>query len=176
MDPKNLLNHKTVLVLLFIIALNIISLVLVWRLDVFVNKDLYDFGLMFSLDWANDYWYYTSMLWSFLTGAIALSALSIIPHVQHSRQPNKTTKILTFLLPTLAIIYQTISVFFLWQINDIVQYRLPYFGVPNNLEWSTTYNPIITIALVLMTIALVALIIPALRTLEIIKIEITKED
>ena len=101
MDFKGLLKDKFVLVLLFVIALNVACFGLVWRLDVFVNGDLYDFGLIMSSEWANDYWYSANMLWTFLAGATALAALSIIPHYMHSKEPSKFSKRLGFLLPPL---------------------------------------------------------------------------
>jgi hypothetical protein len=171
-----MLKDKIVLVLLFVIVLNVITFVLLWRLDVFVNGDLYDYGLVFSQDWAADYWYFNGLLWGFLIGAVALSALSIIPHRQHSIKPNKTTKILGFLLPTLAIVYLGLSVWSLTQLNYIVENRLYEFGLIPNFPWSMIYNLINTTALALLVVAPIVLLIPTIRILEIIKIEIETED
>ena len=172
MDFKGLLKDKYVLVLLFVIVLNVVVFGLVWRLDVFVNGDLYDFGLIMSSDWANDYWYSAKMLWTFLAGATALVALSIIPHYMHSKEPSRFSKWIGFLLPSVAFVYQGLCIVFLTQIDSIVQNRLHDFGLPVNFDWTTTYAPISTAAFMLMVVALLALIIPAMRTLEIIEIEI----
>lgn len=176
MEFKSLLKDRIVQVLLFVIALNAVAFVLVWRLDIFVHKDLYNYGLIFSYDWAADYWYYSGLLWSFLPEAITLSALSIIPHRQHSQKTSKTTKILCALLPTLAITYQTLCIWSLTQIDAIVKNRLYDYGIPSNFNWATTYNPISATALVFMVTALIALIIPTIRTFDIIEIERTKEE
>ncbi len=176
MDFKGLLKDRIVQVLLLVIILNVACFFLIWQLNIFVHGDLYDYGLIFSHDWAQDIWYYNILLWVFLEGATVLAALSIIPHYQHSQKPSKTTKILGFLLPTIAIIYQALSIWSLTQINSIVQNRLYDFGIPNNIYWSSTYNPLSSTALALMAVALIVLIIPAIRTLEIIKIEIEHEE
>ena len=176
MDFKGLLKNKFVLVLLFVIILNVIAFVLVWRLDVFVNGDLYDFGLIMSAEWANDYWYNAKMLWTFLAGTTTLVALSIIPHYTHSKEPNKYSKWLGFLLPSVAFVYQGLCIVFLTQISSIVQNRLYDYGLPVNFDLATTYAPLNTAAFALMVLALLALIIPAMRTLEIIEIEIVQEE
>ena len=133
MDFKSVLKNKFVLVLLFVIVLNVVAFVLVWRLDVFVNGDLYDFGLIMSSEWAKNYWYSAKMLWTFLAGTAALAALSIIPHYLHSKEPSKFSKWLGFLLPSAAIVYQGMCIVLITQIDSIVQNRLYDYGLPGNL-------------------------------------------
>ena len=171
MGFKGLLKDKFVLVLLFVIILNVVVFGLVWRLDVFVNEDLYDYGLQFSANWANDYWYNAKMLWTFLAGTTVLAVLSIIPHYTHSKEPSGFSKWFGFLLPSVAFVYQGLCIVFLTQIDSIVQNRLYDYGLSGNFDWTTTYNPISAIAFALMVIALLTLIVPAMRTLEIIEIE-----
>ena len=176
MDFKSLLKNKFVLVLLFVIVLNVVVFGLVWRLDVFVNGDLYDFGLIMNSDWANDYWYNAKMLWTFLAGATALVALSIIPHYLHSKEPSGFSKWFGFLLPSVGFVYQRLCIVFLTQIDYLVRNRLYDYGLPVNFDWATTYVPMNTAAFALMVVALLTLIIPAMRTLEIIEIELVQEE
>ena len=176
MDFKGLLKDKFVLALLVVVILNAIAFGLVWRLDIFVNGDLYDFGLIMSSEWANDYWYSAKMLWTFLAGTTALAALSIIPHYMHGKEPSRVSKWLGFLLPSVAFVYQGLCIVFLMQIGSIVQNRLYDYGLPVNFDWTTTYNPINTAVFALMVVALLALIIPVMRTLELIEIEIVQEE
>ena len=176
MNFARLLKDRFVLVLLFVMVLNIVAFGLVWRLDVFVNGDLYDFGLIMNSEWANDYWYNAKMLWTFLAGTTALVALSIIPHYMHSKEPSSVSKWLGFLLPSVAFVYQGLCIVFLTQIDSIVQNRLTDYGIPVNFNWATKYAPINTAAFALMVVALLTLILPAMRTLEIIEIELVKEE
>ena len=176
LDFKGLFKDRIVQVLLFAVVLNVVCCVLVWRFNVFVHGDLYNYGLIFSLEWAQDFWYSNMMLWVFLIGATALTVLSIIPHRQHSIKPGKTTKWLGFLLPSIAIVYQGLSIMYFWQMCDIVQNRLIDYGLASSLEWTSTYNSLSATTFALMAFVLIVLIIPAIRTLDIIKIEIVQED
>jgi len=164
-----------VLVLLFVIVLNLAASVLLLRLDSFVHVDLYGYGLVFSYDWAEGYWHSNMMLWAFLGGATALAATSIIPHYLHSKEPSGFSRLTGFFLPAFAFIYQAIGIFFLDQINSIVWSTLYPYGVQYGIDWATTYNPISMPVLTLMVLALSALIIPAVRALGIIEIEIVPE-
>jgi hypothetical protein len=176
LDFEKLLEYKTVLLLLCILTLNVVVMRLLQSLDQFVHIDLYGYGLVFSYDWANPYWYSNMMLWTCLGGATALAATSIIPHYLHSRQPSPFSKLTGFLLPILALAFQGIGIFFLSQINSIVWSGLYDYGVQYDINWTTTYNPASMPALTLMTIVFLALIIPAVRALGIIEIEIVDED
>jgi hypothetical protein len=79
-------------------------------------------------------------------------------------------------LPALAIAYLATSIWSLRQIDTLLQNRLIEHGLPTNFNWANSYNPISASTLTLMVVAILALIIPAIRTLEIIKIEIETED
>ena len=175
-DVKGLLKDSTVLVLLVVAVLNLICCVLVYRFIFFVHGDLYNYGLIFSLDWADDFYYSNIMLWVFLDGAILLSVLSIIPHRQYSIKPSKTSKCLGFLLPIITIIYQGLSIMYFWQMYDIVKNRLGDFGLISSGEWTSTFSSLSNTTFALMVIALLLLFIPALRTTGIIEIEIVKEE
>lgn len=164
------------LVLLFVVAVNLVVFVFVWRLDGFVHGDLYAYGLVFSRDWADEYWNCSWMLWIFLGGATVLAAISIIPHFLHSKEPSRFSKWTGFLLSIVALVYQGIGIMYLNQINGIVWNKLYDYGVRYDIAWSATYNPISMPALALMVIALLALIIPAVRAFGIIEIEIEWED
>ncbi len=176
LNQKSILGDRVVQVLLFIIFLIVATFVLLWRLDVFVNGDLYDFGLIFSFDWATDYWYFNGLLWGFLGGAAILSVLSIIPQHQYSNKPGKINKILGSFLPILSITYVVVSIWCLTQINVIVHDRLFDFGLSQNFNWAVTYNTFSSASMALLFIILIATLIPAIRTLEIIKIEIETEE
>ncbi len=66
------------------------------RIDLLVHYDLYQYGLVFSLDWANTYWAcLTACFWG-------LAALSLASYWLESRNKNKylgTLVVLTILLP-----------------------------------------------------------------------------
>ena len=103
MHDKGLFDFKTVIVLIVIIVLSTFSFLVVLRIDWFVHEDLYSYGLQFDLLWANDYWFNKNMLLTFLAGATILSALSILPHFDHSNQPTTFSKWTGNLIPIVAL-------------------------------------------------------------------------
>ena len=169
LNLKNLFNYKTILVLLFVVAVNIIVAVLLWQLDFFVHGDLYSYGLVYSRDWANPYWYYTVMLWAFLGGAIGLAGTAIAPHYLHSRKNSRLSTWTGFFLSAATIFYEGFCVFLFYQKIAIIN-SLSSYGVSSNNEWVTTYSLLSQTVPVLLTIAFVALIIPAVKALSLKKI------
>ena len=174
LDFKGLLKNRSIFVLLFVITVNIGAFILVVRIDSFVNVGLYDFGLEFSLDWANDYWYFAKLLWVFQGGCCLLAVLSLWPHSLQIKKRDSFSVWAGVLLPSLAFIYQALSIVFLVGIDNIVYNRLYSFGLNPNYDWSLAYNPIRTPTLALMVIALIALMIPVIRMLKLKKQDTTK--
>ena len=174
----DLLEHKTLLILLFVVILNIAVFVLLEQLNFFIHGDMYSYGLIFSHEWVDGVWHYNLSCWTFAIGATAFAAFAIVPHYMISKEdvPSYFLVITGFLLPVLGCVYEGLSIFYLSQIDFIVRNSFFDFGIPLSFDWSVTYNPIIGAAYALMTIALVVLIIPAVRALGIIKIEIVNED
>jgi hypothetical protein len=176
LELRNLLRYKTIIVLLVIIVVNAIAMSLLLRIDSFVNVDLYTYGLTFNLQWADKYWHNNIMLWTFIEAATAIAITAIVPHFLHSRAPSRFSRLTGFFLPVLSSVFQAVGVFFLNQVNNIVWNDLYDYGVQYNIDWATTYNPISMLALALMVIALLMMILPAVRALGIIEIEIVHEE
>jgi hypothetical protein len=176
LDFEELLGYKSVMVLLCVMVLNVAVMFLLLGLDSLVHVDLYGYGLVFSYDWANPYWHSNLILWTCLGGATALAAASIVPHYLQSKEPSRFSKWAGFLLPSFALVYQGLGIFFLSQINSIVWSSLYDYGVQYDINWSTTYNTVSMPALTLMAVAFLGLIIPAVRASGIIEIEIVDEN
>ena len=172
MGFKNLTNYKTVLVLLFVVVINIAVSVLLGRLNGFVHGDLYNYGLVFSYSWADEVWHYNLLVWAFLIGATVLAVCAIIPHYLHSKGVSGFSKLFGFLMPTLALVYQGLSIFYFSRMDSAVRTLLYNYGIPSSFDWSVTYDPLVTATYALMVISMTALILPAVRSLEIVKIEV----
>ncbi len=164
------------MVLVAIIVLNATAMSLLLRVDSFVNVDLYGYGLIFSYQWADEYWHNNLMLWTFIGASTAMALTAIVPHFLHSRVPSRFSRMAGFLLPALGIAFQAVCVFFFYQINNIVWSGLYDFGVQYNIDWATTYNPISIPALNLMVVSLLMMILPVVRAVGIIEIEIVREE
>jgi len=172
-----LLNHKAVLVLLFVVVMNVIVFVLLEQLNFFIHGDLYNYGLIFSYEWATGIWQNSLSCWAFIIGATAFAAFAMVPHYIFGKElePSPFSVMTSFILPVLALIYEGLSIFFLSQIDSIVRNSLYDFGITSVFDWSVTYEPVILTAYALMTISLLTLIVPALRALKIILIDIVDE-
>jgi tellurite resistance protein TehA-like permease len=163
---KGLLNYKTVIVLFLAVIVNLVVCVLVWRLDFFVHGDLYQYGLNYSHAWGDRYWNLTYMLWIFLFGATVLAASSIVPHYMHSKKVSRFATWAGFVLPILGIIFEGVSISYLYQKNSMVWNTLSDYGLRYDANWANAYNLMSVPALVLMVVALVALFISAARAVE----------
>ena len=172
MGNNGLFNFKTVIVLIVIIVLSFLSFLVVLRIDSFVHEDLYSYGLQFDLLWANDYWFNKDMLLTFLVGTTVLCALSILPHFDHSKQPTTFSKWTGNLIPIVAAIYMIFSISFFLRIDDIIKNTLPQYGVRLSYTWTAEYWNLNTIIITLMITSLMLLIIPIIRTLEILELEL----
>ncbi len=173
-----LLNYKTLLVLLFVVSFNVGVSVLLWQLDVFVHVDLYNYGLIFDYQWAGRIWRYNLACWTFILGATGFAVVAMAPHylISNELKPHRFLLLASFIISAFALVFEGLSIFFLSQIDSIVGSLLYDFGIPSNFDWSLTYEPLIGTAYALTAISLVALMIPAVRSLGIVEIEIIEED
>lgn len=162
-----LLKDRVVQVLLLVVILNFIALFLLWRLDLFVHVNLYDYGLEFNYDWIVDYWYNNQMGWSLLGGTVVLAILTIIPKYIYIQEHTKFSIYVGFLLSVLAISYQIFSLFFLWRVNNIVQSQLYNFGLTPSPVWISTIKDLNSAIQVLMFGGLMALLVSATKNLQI---------
>lgn len=167
MQTGNGLKDRVFQVFLLVIVFNIIAFVLLWQLDLFVHTELYNYGLEFSFEWAANYWYNNGMGWALLGGATILALLSFIPHHIYNHEHSRFSRFVGFLLSTLAIIYQVLSIYFLWQVSNIVQTNLYNFGLIPHYNWISIIKDLNSTILITMFIGLGALIIPSTRNWEI---------
>ena len=164
MNIKKIFEFKNILFLLLIsIVLNIIGFLLVLRIDSLVHIELYNYGLIFNNEWAKDYWFFKDLLLTFLSSSIIISILSLIPHYDHNKHPTNFSKWAGILLPLTGIVYETLSIIFLAQLNQIIQNALYQFGLLSNFDWSAEYSNLYLATLTLIIIAIILLIIPMIK-------------
>ena len=75
------INLKTALVLIWAaiaVIAGIISFYLFAKIDYIVNSDLYDYGLLFSLNWAGNYGTYSNLLLASIGTALTAAAISAV--------------------------------------------------------------------------------------------------
>ena len=76
------------------------------------------------------------------------------------------------LLPTIAIIYMIFSISSFLRIDDIIQNILPHYNLIISYVWTAEYWNLNSIALTLMILSMSLLIIPTIRTSEILELEL----
>ena len=81
MTQNTLPKLKTVIVLLLVIALNIAIILQLNQLNIFINTDLYDNGLIFNMAWYQTVTNYNLLTMAVLIAATNLATIATIPTV-----------------------------------------------------------------------------------------------
>jgi hypothetical protein len=158
-----LMRYKTALALFLVVIVNLVVGLLVWHLDFLVHGNLYTYGLVYSLAWADSYWFLTAMFWAFLGGATFLTATAILPHYFHSRHVTRFSTRTGFVFSLMAFAYQGIGIFYLAQKNLVVWNTLQNYGLQYDSGWTAPYDLFSMSAILLLAIGVVILIISAVR-------------
>ena len=145
------------------LPLSIISLTLCYFLlqfvDLIVHGDLYGYGLVFSYDWAHDYWNLTSSIRSYLIVVLLLLGISLVLTVANFRSFKKVLKIVICSLFTLGIIVVSYSVFLLSKLDFIVNHDLYTFGLQFSYQWGETYWIYIGLIYFLFGLSIIAILV-----------------
>lgn len=92
-------SRVVIAVLLIWIASAVFGIYLLNRFDLFINSQLYYFGLQFDHAWADTYYFYTQLMYITLAAPIALTVISIAAGFK--RQTKKTSEPAPKLVPNL---------------------------------------------------------------------------
>jgi hypothetical protein len=129
------------------------------RLDFIVNNDLYNYGLLFSQDWALPY---AGNLWSLnavLLVAATLSAVALVilvlPFLRRVTDPDDgratdLMKWVTVLFLSLAGILVTLSIVFVSRLDFLVHHDLYNFGLIFSPDWASSYWQTLTMVQILI--------------------------
>ena len=137
-------------------ALVIFCYYLLQVLDSIVHGDLYGYGLVFSYEWANQYWNITALMRSSLSVALLLLGVSAIFTLINFYSYKKGLKIVNCIFFIVAIILVSYSVFLLSELDYIVNYDLYYFGLQFSYQWAEKYWTYIALGYSLLGISIVA--------------------
>lgn len=114
----HVVKRRNLLVWLLIIA---IFYLILTKIDLIVHYDLYRYGLQFSGDWAEPYW------WCLTASFLALAALSVSSYWLESRNKNKYLVILIVL---------TILVPYFFGVEDVLWFLWRGQFPANNVVWT----------------------------------------
>lgn len=138
---KRCLMWKIIQTSLFFVAViaGIISLLFLVRLDTIVHVKLYDYGLRFSLEWANEYWMYLNRVFLCIGIIFATSILGFLilylvrpnyyPINNHTELPTrKLNTIINLTLVSIGIITLITSIVYASSILAFIGLGLTFWG------------------------------------------------
>jgi len=128
-----------VALLLVAILLNAVSAVLFMLVDHVVHSDLYNYGLQFKNEWAEQYWTYSRLLMSFFLVAMVAMGISIASTSIYAQSRKSGTRHATLLLLTLVTAINIISMLLFIRINSIVNVDLYNYGLQFSYDWAVPY-------------------------------------
>jgi hypothetical protein len=148
----------TLALLLSVIVVNLFSLfVLFPRIVNLVHGELYEYGLQFSLEWANPIWNNSSLFSNCLGIVMVLMVLSAVSVAVYARRHDPFSKAFSALLLTAGAAANIFSLYPLYRLNQIVNNELYFFGLRFSEEWHSSYMLYLfqSVFLVLLASALV---------------------
>lgn len=139
---------KLVQAMLFIaIVIDAFSLFVFLRIDSIVHKDLYNYGLQYSDEWAYQYWAWSSWYLRSIAIAIMFTGISIALFLFYIHAKKDTLRLLYYATLIIAIISSPLSAFALKNIDGIVHSDLYLYGLKFSYKWATAYWMNLAVAL-----------------------------
>ena len=158
-----LISERYKLFLGVFLPLSIISLSVCYYLlqfvDSIVHGDLYGYGLVFSYEWANQYWNITAFIRSSLNVTLFLLVISLILTVINFRAFKKVLKISSCALFIVGTGFVSYSVFLLSQLDFIVNSDLYAFGLQFAYQWADKYWIYLGLIYILFGLSIASLLI-----------------
>jgi hypothetical protein len=170
LNLTDLVSPKTVLALLYlVVALEIAALQVYMQIDNIVNVDLYRYGLQFTAVWAVEYWLSYRIVLACLVGATVMMGVTFIVYYVFSRQNTNALRWGCILFPLISASFAAVSLYFIMQIDSIVNVTLYQCGLQLSQEWAAKYWIITRSTLVMVETSVIAPIIMALLTWKLIE-------
>ena len=136
---KKKLPILTIFPLLIVITLSALSVFMFTHIDMVVHGDLYNYGLQFSTEWANQYWNYSSLMRTALATAMIVTGASIGFILVHSRTRKNAYKLLACALLFFGAFMIGVTAFYFNQIDSVVHVDLYRYGLQFSSEWASQY-------------------------------------
>lgn len=141
MTKKNRFNFQ-ILAIPFTILSTIILLIcyfLLEFLDLIVHGDLYEFGLVFSYEWASQYWNYLTLIRDSILISFVVIIFALIFIIIQSTSGKNFIKSLSSSLIAVRIFFVVFSFFSLLQLDSLVNNSLYDYGLQFSYEWAGPY-------------------------------------
>jgi len=153
--------------LFVVVALEIAAFQMYMQIDNIVNVDLYRYGLQFNAYWIAEYWIsYRIATISLLCAPISM-ALSLIPYHVFSRENTVASRWSCIIFPLISSSFLAISLYYIMQIDHILNVTLYQYGLQLSQEWTSKYLFITRSTLAMTEISFIVPFIMALITWKI---------
>jgi hypothetical protein len=163
LNLEDLFGPKTVLVLLYlVVALTISALQVFMQVDNVVNVDLYRYDLQFTATWAVEYWQSQRIVLGCLFGATAIMSITLIPYYYYSKVNSAVSRWSCLIFPLISAGLAAVSLYFIMQIDSLVNVTLYEYGLQLSQEWATKY---LTFTRITLALTESAVILPIIMTL-----------
>ena len=129
----------TLALLLSVLIVNLFSIfVLFPRIENLIHGELYDYGLQFSIEWANTIWNNSHLFVNCLGIAMVLIALSAISVAVYAQKHDPFSKAFSALLLTAGAATNIFSLYPLYRLDQVVNNELYFFGLTFSDEWHSS--------------------------------------
>jgi hypothetical protein len=170
MNIGDKVGPKLILALVYIVvALQVAALEIYMQIDNVVNVELYSYGLQFSAIWAGDYWLNFRMVIGFLSFAFVIMGLALVPYYLYSRHDTLALRRVCVLFPLISAGLVAISLYFIIQIDYIVNYTLYNCGLQLSQVWAEKYLLITRSSLAMLETSVVVQIVISIFTWNLMK-------
>jgi hypothetical protein len=140
MKMKLTSRGKTLLALIVIGAVfNIISVYLLFSLDHLIHGDLYAYGLQFSPEWAETYYFHFWLAMGSVIAALALWGFSILLLGVYVAKRSQSALLAIPILLLISIIMGVLSIYAAFIIDTLVNTDFYGFGLQFNYSWAWSY-------------------------------------
>ena len=141
MTTKNKFNIQILTVPFLIISISIIAVCyyLLQFIDLIVHGDLYGYGLVFSYEWANQYWNLTGLIRDSILLFIIISIIAIVFTLIHIIHTKNSIKPLISIFIAIDIFLASFSMVSLISLDFIVNNSLYDYGLQFSYGWSGPY-------------------------------------
>ena len=140
MKMKLTSRGKTLLALIVIAAVfNVISVYLLFSLDHLIHGDLYAYGLQFSPEWAETYYFHFWLAMGSVIAALALWGFSILLLGVYVAKRSQSALLAIPILLLISIIVGVLSIYAAFIIDNLVNTDFYGFGLQFNYSWAWSY-------------------------------------
>ena len=141
MLKKNKRNFQFLTIPFSIISIAIVAVCyyLLQFVELIVHGDLYGYGLLFSYDWANQYWNYSGLMRNSILLSILIATVAMVFIIIQIISAKNFIKQLSSIFIVVKIFFIIYSLFSLIRLDFIINNSLYTYGLQFSYDWAGPY-------------------------------------